>query len=81
MLALFFCIYLFQDDLDDDDIMVLDNGDIVFLWLGTRASEVEVKLAYKAATVSAFVLVFRTCSSLVAEFHLIFVVEILADFE
>ncbi|VDP04031.1 unnamed protein product [Heligmosomoides polygyrus] len=40
-----------QDDLDDDDIMVLDNGEIVFLWLGTRASEVEVKLAYKAATV------------------------------
>ncbi|RCN26638.1 gelsolin repeat protein [Ancylostoma caninum] len=40
-----------QDDLDDDDIMVLDNGDIVFLWLGARASEVEVKLAYKAATV------------------------------
>uniref|UniRef100_A0A0K0D757 Gelsolin-like domain-containing protein n=1 Tax=Angiostrongylus cantonensis TaxID=6313 RepID=A0A0K0D757_ANGCA len=40
-----------QDDLDDDDIMVLDNGDLVFLWLGSRASEVEVKLAYKAATV------------------------------
>ncbi|ETN79136.1 leucine Rich repeat-containing domain protein [Necator americanus] len=40
-----------QDDLDDDDIMILDNGDLVFLWLGTRASEVEVKLAYKAATV------------------------------
>ncbi|CAI4229081.1 unnamed protein product [Auanema sp. JU1783] len=40
-----------QDDLDDDDIMILDNGDIVFLWIGSRASEVEVKLAYKAATV------------------------------
>ncbi|XGW13461.1 hypothetical protein V3C99_000077 [Haemonchus contortus] len=40
-----------QDDLDDDDIMILDNGELVFLWLGARASEVEVKLAYKAATV------------------------------
>ncbi|MCP9259008.1 Gelsolin [Dirofilaria immitis] len=40
-----------EDDLDDDDIMILDNGDLVFLWLGYHASEVEVKLAYKAAQV------------------------------
>jgi len=40
-----------QDDLDDDDIMIVDNGDMVFLWMGSRASEVEVKLAYKAAQV------------------------------
>lgn len=40
-----------QDDLDDDDIMILDNGDFIFLWIGTRASDVEAKLAYKAATV------------------------------
>ncbi|VIO90379.1 Flightless-I protein homolog, putative [Brugia malayi] len=40
-----------QDDLDDDDIMILDNGDLVFLWMGYHASEVELKLAYKAAQV------------------------------
>jgi len=26
--------------------MVLDNGEQVFLWLGARSSEVEIKLAY-----------------------------------
>lgn len=41
-----------QDDLADDDIMILDNGEQVFLWLGTRCSEVEIKLAYKSAQVS-----------------------------
>uniref|UniRef100_F1KQP4 Protein flightless-1 homolog n=1 Tax=Ascaris suum TaxID=6253 RepID=F1KQP4_ASCSU len=40
-----------QDDLDDDDIMIVDNGEMVFLWMGSRASEVELKLAYKAAQV------------------------------
>lgn len=40
-----------QDDLDDDDIMIVDNGDMVFLWMGSHASEVELKLAYKAAQV------------------------------
>ncbi|CAI5446386.1 unnamed protein product [Caenorhabditis angaria] len=40
-----------QDDLDDDDIMILDNGDAIFLWIGARSSEIEAKLAYKAATV------------------------------
>lgn len=41
----------FQDDLADDDIMILDNGEQVFLWLGSRCSEVEIKLAYKSAQV------------------------------
>lgn len=41
-----------QDDLADDDIMLLDNGEQVFLWLGSRCSEVEIKLAYKSAQVS-----------------------------
>lgn len=41
----------FQDDLADDDIMILDNGEQVFLWLGARCSEVEIKLAYKSAQV------------------------------
>lgn len=41
----------FQDDLADDDIMILDNGEQVFLWLGAKCSEVEIKLAYKSAQV------------------------------
>lgn len=40
-----------QDDLADDDIMILDNGEQVFLWLGAKCSEVEIKLAYKSAQV------------------------------
>ncbi|XP_011494712.1 PREDICTED: protein flightless-1 [Ceratosolen solmsi marchali] len=45
------CTDFCQDDLADDDIMILDNGEQVFLWLGTRCSEVEIKLAYKSAHV------------------------------
>jgi hypothetical protein len=37
--------------LEDDDVMIVDSGDQVFLWLGHKSSEVEVKLAYKAAQV------------------------------
>lgn len=44
---------IFQDDLADDDIMILDNGEQVFLWLGAKCSEVEIKLAYKSAQVSS----------------------------
>lgn len=49
------CSDFCQDDLADDDIMILDNGEQVFLWLGARCSEVEIKLAYKSAQVN------RTC--------------------
>ncbi|KAK2714542.1 protein flightless-1-like isoform X2 [Artemia franciscana] len=45
------CSDFCQDDLADDDIMILDNGEQVFLWLGSRCSEVEVKLAYKSVQV------------------------------
>jgi hypothetical protein len=45
------CSDFCQDDLADDDIMILDNGEQVFLWMGSRSSEVEVKLAYKSAQV------------------------------
>lgn len=45
------CSDFCQDDLADDDIMILDNGEHVFLWLGSRCSEVEIKLAYKSAQV------------------------------
>jgi len=44
-------LHFIQDDLADDDIMILDNGDQVFLWLGSKCSEVEIKLAYKSAQV------------------------------
>ncbi|CAJ0942651.1 unnamed protein product, partial [Mesorhabditis belari] len=40
-----------QDDLNDDDVMILDNGIIVYLWLGSKASDVEIKLSYKAVNV------------------------------
>ncbi|KAL3090287.1 hypothetical protein niasHS_006739 [Heterodera schachtii] len=40
-----------QDDLESEDVMIVDNGETIFLWLGEQASEVEVKLAYKAAQV------------------------------
>ncbi|KAL1442183.1 hypothetical protein MTO96_030894 [Rhipicephalus appendiculatus] len=45
------CADFCQDDLADDDIMILDNGAQVFIWVGSRCSEVEVKLAYKSAQV------------------------------
>ncbi|XP_054268551.1 protein flightless-1 [Macrosteles quadrilineatus] len=45
------CSDFCQDDLADDDIMILDNGEHVFMWLGSKCSEVEVKLAYKSAQV------------------------------
>nr|XP_014093110.1 protein flightless-1 isoform X1 [Bactrocera oleae] len=45
------CTDFCQDDLADDDIMILDNGEQVFLWLGSKCSEVEIKLAYKSAQV------------------------------
>lgn len=48
------CSDFCQDDLADDDIMILDNGEQVFLWLGTKCSEVEIKLAYKSAQVRIF---------------------------
>ncbi len=45
------CSDFCQDDLADDDIMILDSGEQVFLWLGPKSSEVEVKLAFKSAQV------------------------------
>ncbi|GAV09836.1 hypothetical protein RvY_19311 [Ramazzottius varieornatus] len=39
------------DDLAEDDIMILDNGEEVFLWVGGKSSEVEIKLAFKSAQV------------------------------
>merc|ERR1711915_933768 len=43
------CSDFCQDDLADDDTMILDDGGNVFLWLGSKASDVEIKLALKSA--------------------------------
>ncbi|TKR57749.1 hypothetical protein L596_030409 [Steinernema carpocapsae] len=40
-----------QDDLDDTAIMLVDNGEIVFLWPGSKCSEMVAKLSFKAAQV------------------------------
>ncbi|PVD37897.1 hypothetical protein C0Q70_00499 [Pomacea canaliculata] len=43
------CADFCQDDLADDDVMILDNGEQVFLWVGKKTSDVEIKLAFKSA--------------------------------
>ena len=56
-------LFLFQDDLADDDVMILDNGQQVFLWVGKKTSDVEIKLAFKSAQVSnIFPLLTAKCS-------------------
>ena len=40
-----------QDDPAEDDIMTLDNGEEVYLWVGGRSSEEEIKLAFKSPQV------------------------------
>ena len=42
---------LLQDDLADDDVMILDTGNEVYLWCGPHSSEVERKLSFKSAQV------------------------------
>lgn len=51
LVLLIVILFNLKDDLADDDIMILDNGEQVFLWLGAKCSEVEIKLAYKSAQV------------------------------
>ncbi|XP_078491271.1 protein flightless-1 homolog isoform X2 [Ciona intestinalis] len=45
------CTDFCQDDLADDDIMMLDNGQVVFMWVGHQTSQVEVKLGLKTVSV------------------------------
>ena len=46
--------FVLQDDLADDDVMILDTGDQVFLWIGKKTSDVEIKLAFKSAQVRVY---------------------------
>ena len=46
-----------QGDLSEDDVMMLDNGEAVFIWFGKNASEMEKKLSMKSAQVSHYSLV------------------------
>jgi hypothetical protein len=41
------CSDFCQDDLADDDIMILDSGEQVFLWMGPRCSEVRPGLFFR----------------------------------
>ncbi|CAL8078768.1 unnamed protein product [Calicophoron daubneyi] len=43
------CSDFCQDDLADDDVMMLDTGDQIYLWWGRRTSDVEQKLSLQAA--------------------------------
>lgn len=45
------CSDFCQADLQDDDIMLLDTGLILYLWVGSSASQTEVKFGLKAAAV------------------------------
>uniref|UniRef100_H2ZPM3 Gelsolin-like domain-containing protein n=1 Tax=Ciona savignyi TaxID=51511 RepID=H2ZPM3_CIOSA len=45
------CTDFCQDDLADDDIMLLDNGNEVYMWVGSQTSQVEVKLGLKTVSV------------------------------
>jgi len=45
------CTDFCQDDLADDDIMILDSGEAVFMWVGTQTSQVEVKFGLKTTQV------------------------------
>lgn len=46
------CLLLFQD-LDEDDVMVLDSGDEIYVWVGKQASPEEKELSLKMAEVSS----------------------------
>eukprot|EP00795_Rhopilema_esculentum_P009062 gene9062-16710_t len=45
------CSDFCQDDLADDDVMMLDTGKELFIWMGPNASDIEKKLALKSAQV------------------------------
>lgn len=52
----FFCVSekcsdFCQDDLADEDVMLLDTGSELFIWIGESASDIEKKLSVKASQV------------------------------
>ena len=46
-----------QDDLADDDIMILDSGEQVFMWMGPRCSEVHIQNSWSVQIFFDFVCV------------------------
>ena len=44
-----------QQDMEDDDVMVLDTHDNIFIWIGHKANPIEKKEAMKTALVCYFV--------------------------
>lgn len=45
------CSDFCQDDLASDDVMILDSGHEVFVWMGPQSSDVERKMAIKSTQV------------------------------
>lgn len=45
------CSDFCQDDLASDDVMILDTGHEVFVWMGPQSSDVERKMAIKSTQV------------------------------
>ncbi|GAA35205.2 protein flightless-1 [Clonorchis sinensis] len=43
------CSDFCQDDLADEDAMMLDTGDLIYIWWGKKTSDVEQKLSLQAA--------------------------------
>ena len=41
-----------QEDMDDDDVMLLDTYDSIFLWIGQKSNSKEKQEAMKTAVVS-----------------------------
>ena len=45
------CIDFCQDDLSDNDVMIVDTGETVYMWIGAGSSVIEVKFAFKSAQI------------------------------
>jgi len=48
------CADFCQADLADDDIMILDSGNAVFMWVGSQTSETEVQIGLRTTIVSIY---------------------------
>ena len=45
-----------MQDLDEDDIMVLDSGDEIYVWVGNKASQEEKEMGLKMAEVIIWII-------------------------